>query len=123
MTEELLSARADASEAFCPALPDRREKNPPPPPPAPPPPPKPPPANPGAVVVVVDAVAVVVATPTVRSTTMSVPTDDNGDSTLVWALDSPLDTPMIPMTRPTPAARPRAVTRVRLHRRHSSCHT
>ena len=29
----------------------------------------------------------------------------------------------MPMSRPTPAASPRAVTRVRLQRRHSSCRT
>ena len=61
-----------------------------------------------------------VAAPTVRVTMMSVPTLDRGDSTSLCALLRPSETPMIPMTRPTPAARPSAVTTVRLQRLRSS---
>ena len=120
MTDELLLARAASSLAFWLALPEPAPKKPPPAPP----PARPPPKPPGAVVVVVVEVDDdVLATPTVRSTTMSVPTLDRGDSTLFCAFESPLDTPTMPMTRPTPAASPRAVTSVRLQRRHSSCRT
>ena len=86
--------------------------------PAPPPPPglalkKPPPLLFwGPLLVAVD-----VAT---RVTRMSVPMDDSGCRTAVWASLNPWERPMIPRTRPTPTARPRAVTRVRPHRRRSS---
>ena len=121
MTDEFAAASAAASVALSPAPP--RPKKPPPPPPANPPPPvkpPPPPKPPVGVVVVVVAVDSVGAT--VRVTMMSVPTDLRGDSALVWASLRPCDTPMMPMTSPTPAARPAAVTSVRPMRRRSSFH-
>ena len=45
-----------------------------------------------------------------RVTMMSVPTEDRGESTLFWAWVSPSETPTMPITSPTPAARPMAVT-------------
>ena len=48
-----------------------------------------------------------------RVTMMSVPTEFSGESALFCASLSPWETPMIPMTRPTPAASPIAVTTVR----------
>ena len=41
-------------------------------------------------------------------TMMSVPTVDRGESTWPCALVRPSDTPMMPITSPTPAARPSA---------------
>jgi len=69
-------------------------------------------------VVVVVAVESVGAT--VRVTMMSVPTEFSGDRALFWASLNPCDTPMIPITNPTPAARPIAVTTVRPSRRRNS---
>lgn len=50
---------------------------------------------------------------TVLVTMMSVPTEPSGERILFWALDKPSETPLMAITRPTPAARPRAVTTVR----------
>ena len=55
-----------------------------------------------------------------RVTMMSVPTEPSGERTLFWASESPWDTPIMPITRPTPAASPKAVTSVRPQRRRSS---
>ena len=119
MTEELAAASAAVSDELS-DPPGPPAKNPPPPPPAGAPPPgKPPPMPLGAVVVVV---AVDRVGATVRVTMMSVPTDLSGDSALDCASLRPWETPMIPMTRPTPAARPTAVTIVRPRRRRSSFH-
>ncbi len=74
------------------------------------------------VVVVVEPLLEVGVASTVRVTMMSVPTDDRGESTLFCAWVRPSETPTIPMTSPTPAASPMAVTTVRLHRRRSSFH-
>jgi len=78
--------------------------------------------EPEAVVVGVVDVDVDVVGATVRVTMMSVPTEPSGDSTRFCASVRPSETPMIPMTRPTPAARPSAVTSVRPNRRRSSFH-
>ena len=56
----------------------------------------------------------------VRVTMMSVPTVPSGERTRFCASDRPWDTPTMPITRPTPAASPRAVTSVRVQRRRSS---
>ncbi len=97
-------------------------KKPPPPAPVPPPPPPNPPVGVVVDVVVVDPVLEVGVASTVRVTMMSVPTEVRGDNTLFCAWVSPSETPTIPMTSPTPAASPMAVTTVRLHRRRSSFH-
>ena len=125
-TDELALRSAAWSEAFNEVMaeapprprPAPAPKKPPPPPP--PPPPKPPPVG-AVVVVVVEALEVVVAS-TVRVTMMSVPTEESGERILFWAWVRPSETPTIPMTSPTPAARPMAVTTVRLHRLRSSFH-
>ena len=61
-----------------------------------------------------------VVTPATRVTRMSVPTVWSGARTSSWSRSRPCDTPMMPMTRPTPSARPRAVRIVRPSRRRSS---
>ena len=92
MTEELLLARAASSLAFWLVLPDAAPKKPP----VPPPPGRPlkPPGD--VVVVVVEVDDDVLATPTVRSTTMSVPTLERGDSTLFCALRARWTPPRCP---------------------------
>ena len=47
---------------------------------------------------------------TVRVTMMSVPTVLRGERIWFWASERPSETPMMPITSPTPAARPIAVT-------------
>ena len=118
-TDELLLSRALASDALAPAAPDRRRTHRPPARHrhAPPPP------KPRRRWSSWSTTREVLATPTVRSTRMLVPTLDSGDRTCACALERPLDTPTMPMTSPTPMANPRAVTNVRLQRRRSSCHT
>ncbi len=119
MEELLLSSVAACVLSVLLKPPIPRAKNPPPPPVGKVPPVgnDPPPLNDGRVVVVVvwDVVGA-----TVRVTMMSVPTDPSGDRTLFWASESPCETPMMPITRPTPAASPKAVTSVRPQRRRSS---
>jgi hypothetical protein len=67
--------------------------------------------------------AVEVVGATVLVTMMSVPTEPSGERIRFWALDNPSDTPLMAMTRPTPAARPSAVTIVRPDLRCNSFHT
>src|SRR5256885_2903502 len=61
--------------------------------------------------------------PTTRVTRMSVPMLCRGARTWFCALSSPCETPMIPITRPTPRASPSAVSTVRPRRRRSSLAT
>ena len=94
-------------------------------------PPGPPKKNPrfarGSVCALADGVGVALVplldAPTTRVTRTSVPIELSGASTFACAWSKPCETPMMPMTSPTPAARPSAVRIVRPRRRRSSLKT